>query len=217
MSNQETSTRRQLITILRTEGPLSAGDLAARVGITEMAIRRHIATLERDNLIYPTTIRQPMGRPAKVYNLTEEADELFPKNYHSLTLGILEDILSLDGQDKLQELFAHREERLVKEYLTILQSSDSFEDKVSKLADLQNERGYLTKLEAKEDGTFELLEFNCPIAQVSRVFPQTCSCETNVFRRVLGADVERNECLAEGGSCCVFKIQQANAPTEEQA
>lgn len=203
-----------MITILRTEGPQSAGDLAEKIGITEMAIRRHIATLERDNLIYPNTIRQPMGRPAKVYQLTEEADELFPKNYHALTLGILEDILSLDGQDKLQELFSHREERLVKQYMDIVGSADTFEQKVAKLADLQNEKGYLTKLEAKEDGTFELFEYNCPIAQVSRLFPQTCSCETNVFRRVLGAEVERNECLAEGGSCCVFKIQQKEGKTE---
>ena len=76
MANEETSTRRTIITILRTEGPMTAGDLAERIGITEMAIRRHIATLERDNLIYPTTLRQPMGRPAKVYQLTEEADDL---------------------------------------------------------------------------------------------------------------------------------------------
>jgi predicted ArsR family transcriptional regulator len=209
MSNQETSTRRQIITILRTDGPLSAGDLAERIGITEMAIRRHIATLERDDLIYPTTIRQPMGRPAKVYQLTEAADDLFPKNYHTLTLDILEDLIKVDGEEKLLTLFAHREERLVEKYKAMLEGN-TLEEKVARLAELQNSKGYLAKWEAKEDGTYEIIEYNCPIAQVSRLYPQTCACETNVFRRVLGTDVDRQQCLAEGGTCCVFKINQSH-------
>lgn len=207
MANQETSTRRSIITMLRTEGPLSAGDLAERIGITEMAIRRHIATLERDHLIYPTTIRQPMGRPAKVYQLTEEADDLFPKNYHALMLDLLDDLVRVDGEDKIGQLFAQREERLVQQYEALL-AGKSPEEKVAAIADLQNSKGYLARYEAKDDGSFEIIEYNCPIAQVSKHYPQTCSCETNVFRRVLGMDVKRSECLAEGGKSCVFKVSR---------
>jgi len=205
MANEETSTRRQIITILRTEGALSAGDLAERLGITEMAVRRHIATLERDSLIYATTLRQPMGRPAKVYQLTEEADALFPKNYHTLTLDILEDLALVDGSAKIDALFQHREERLVQQYGELM-AGKSLEERVALLADLQNRKGYLSKYETKDDGTFEIIEYNCPIAQVSKLWPQTCSCETNVFRRLLDTTVDRTECLAEGGACCVFKI-----------
>lgn len=211
MSNQETNTRKTIITILRTEGPMSAGDLAERIGITEMAIRRHIATLERDNLIYPTTIRQPMGRPAKVYQLTEEADDLFPKNYHSLMLDILEDIVRVDGEDKIKEIFDQREDRLSAQ-LNELLDGKSLEEKVQTLAEMQNSKGYLAKWERKDDGSYEIVEYNCPIAQVSKVYPETCSCETNVFRRVLGTEVNRSQCLAEGGSCCVFKIQDLEEP-----
>jgi predicted ArsR family transcriptional regulator len=209
MSNQETNTRKTIITILRTEGPMSAGDLASRIGITEMAIRRHIATLERDNLIFPTTIRQPMGRPAKVYQLTEEADELFPKNYHSLMLDILEDIVRVDGKEKIKRIFDQREERLASQ-LSELLAGKTLEEKVQALAELQNNKGYLAKWNRKEDGSYEIVEYNCPIAQVSKVYPETCACETNVFRRALGTDVTREQCLAEGGGCCVFKIQQSD-------
>ena len=211
MANQETSTRRSIITILRTEGPLSAGDLAERIGITEMAIRRHIATLERDHLIFPTTIRQPMGRPAKVYQLTEEADDLFPKNYHTLTLDLLEDLIRVDGEEKLREIFSQREERLVQQYMESL-AGMAFEEKIAASAEMQNSKGYLAKHVELEDGSFEIIEYNCPIAQVSKVYPHTCSCETNVFKRVLGTEVDRTQCLAEGGKCCVFKI-----PGREQA
>jgi len=207
MTTEESTTRRQIITLLRTEGGLSVGDLSGRIGITEMAIRRHIATLERDALIYPTTIRQPMGRPAKVYQLTEEADEMFPKNYHALTLDILEDLASVDGEEKIQRLFEHRENRLVVKYLDLM-AGKPLEERVAILAELQNSKGYLSKWESKGDGTYEIVEYNCPIAQVSKLYPQTCACETNVFRRVLDADVNRTECLAEGGACCVFKIHK---------
>jgi predicted ArsR family transcriptional regulator len=213
VANQETSTRRSIIILLRTEGPLSAGDLAERIGITEMAIRRHIATLERDHLIYPTTIRQPMGRPAKVYHLTEEADDLFPKNYHTLTLDLLEDLVRVDGEAKVQQLFNQREERLVQQFEEVL-AGKTLEEKVSIIADLQNRKGYLARWEAKQDGSFEIIEYNCPIAQVSKLYPQTCACETNVFRRVLGTDVSRSECLAEGGKCCVFRVGRLQPATE---
>lgn len=185
---------------------MSAGDLAERIGITEMAIRRHIATLERDDLIFPTTIRQPMGRPAKVYQLTEVADELFPKSYHSLMLDILEDIVRVDGEDKIQAIFDQREERLTSQLNEMLEGK-SLEEKVQALAEMQNNKGYLAKWERKDDGSYEIIEYNCPIAQVSKVYPQTCACETNVFRRVLGTEVDRSQCLAEGGSSCVFKIE----------
>ena len=42
-------------------------ELANELEITEMAVRRHIQTLERDKLIRSDVKKQTMGRPSKVY------------------------------------------------------------------------------------------------------------------------------------------------------
>ncbi len=73
------STRQAVLLLLKTKGPSSVGDLARELGITEMAVRRHLTSLERDDSIRSNIVRQPMGRPAHIFSLTEVGENLFPK------------------------------------------------------------------------------------------------------------------------------------------
>ncbi|CAM5782831.1 MULTISPECIES: helix-turn-helix transcriptional regulator [Brevibacillus] len=209
MSTENTSTRDQILSMLKVKGSLSVSDMAVDLGITEMAVRRHLNTLERDNLIKSTLVRQAMGRPTNVYSLSQEADELFPRNYSHLTLDFLRDLQDIDGNGKVEMLFRRRENRLEEAYRNHVQGS--LEERVAKLAELQNEKGYMVEWEkADEEGHYRIREFNCPISQVAREFNQACSCELSLFRRVLKADVEQTTCMAKGGEKCVFEIREAN-------
>jgi predicted ArsR family transcriptional regulator len=82
---QDTSTRKVILTMLKTQGPLSVNDMSKQLGITEMAVRRHLNTMERDSLVETKLVRQAMGRPTNVFSLTSAADDLFPKKYQNLT------------------------------------------------------------------------------------------------------------------------------------
>ena len=66
----ETSTRKVILSMLKTQGPLSVHDIAKQLGITEMAVRRHIHSLEKDDLLEAKLVRQAMGRPSNVYTLS---------------------------------------------------------------------------------------------------------------------------------------------------
>lgn len=207
MTNEGTSTRDQILHMLKVKGSLSVSDMAVDLGITEMAVRRHLNTLERDNLIKSMLVRQAMGRPTNVYSLSQEADELFPRNYSHLTLDFLQDLKEMDGPGKVEMLFRRRENRLEETYRAHMQGD--LRDRVAKLAELQNEKGYMVEWEADADGnTYRIREFNCPIAQVAREFNQACTCELSLFRRVLKADVEQTSCMAKGGDKCVFEIKK---------
>src|SRR5512137_838616 len=116
MERQTPSTRRQILDLLKKRGGMTAKDLGEALGITSMAVRRHLSALERDDLISAATVRRPMGRPTYVYSLTALADDLFPKNYPQLMIGLLEDIKALDGEEKIDQLFLRREERLYAAY-----------------------------------------------------------------------------------------------------
>ncbi|MBH0328635.1 transcriptional regulator [Brevibacillus brevis] len=208
MTNEGTSTRDQILHMLKVKGSLPVSDMAVELGITEMAVRRHLNTLERDNLIKSTLVRQAMGRPTNVYSLSQEADELFPRNYSHLTLDFLQDIKEIDGLSKIEMLFRRRENRLEETYRSYMQGD--LENRVSKLAELQNDKGYMVEWEKDENGDgYRIQEFNCPISQVAREFNQACSCELSLFRRVLKANVEQTTCMAKGGDKCVFHIKEA--------
>src|SRR5690606_9215738 len=115
LANQQMSTRNLILHLMKTKGSLSVNELAGHLGITEMAVRRHVNTLERDGYISASLLRQAMGRPTHVYALTDAAEELFPKNYHLLTVDLLQDLHETD-KSTVDRLFERRKDKLVRKY-----------------------------------------------------------------------------------------------------
>ncbi|SFL24734.1 Predicted transcriptional regulator, ArsR family [Paenibacillus sp. 1_12] len=206
--NQEfdMSTRRVVLTMLKTKGPLAVSEMAKQLGITEMAVRRHLNTLERDGLIESKLIRQAMGRPTNLYSLTESADDLFPKNYYHLTLDLLGELVEEAGEAKVELLFERRKEKMIDRYEEQMQGKE-LGDRVKALAEIQNANGYMVNWSADTDGTFVINEHNCPISQVANHYNHACHCELMMFEALLDADVKRTECLVKGGLKCSYSIQ----------
>lgn len=203
-----TPTRKEILHLLKTLGSLPVNELAKKLGITEMAIRRHLNTLERDGLIEATLHRQAMGRPTSLYSLTSEADSLFPKNYHVLTLDLLDGLEEDGGSQIIDRLFKKREDKLKEHYQGRMEGR-SLKDRVAELSDIQNQAGYMVEWQpADDEGQYVLTEYNCPIAQVATKYNQACNCELSLFRKLLNAEVERTECWAKGGANCVYIIKE---------
>lgn len=204
---KSSSTRSQVLLLLKTEGMLSVGELASRLGITEMAIRRHLGMLERDGLIESTLIRKAMGRPMNRYTLTELAEETFPRNYHQLTLELLQELVQEDGKERILELFERRQDRLQVKYQSRMQGK-SMSERVAELAEIQNNSGYMADWDQPDDQHYVINEYNCPISQVANTYQQACNCELALFKNLLGTShIERTECLAKGGRKCSYQIK----------
>lgn len=203
------STRETILHLLKTNDELSAKELTERLNITSMAVRRHIDALERDGFIESRTIRQPMGRPTAAYHLTERANVLFPNKYHTIALDLLDELVQESGENMVERLFERRKETLYKKYAGTMEDK-SFEDKISLLANIQNDNGYMAELEKKSEDEYVLIEHNCPIAQVANQYTHACQCELRLFESLLDADISRPECLAKGGRKCVYRIRKRN-------
>src|SRR5918994_128975 len=96
------STRGQLVTLLRRAGR-TVEELARALNLTDNGVRAHLATLERDGIVRQRgSVRHGSGggKPAYVYELTPEAEELFPKAYEPVLSQLL-DVLA--GQLGAQE------------------------------------------------------------------------------------------------------------------
>lgn len=215
MPQVEGTTRSQLLHLLRTNGDCSIVELSEALGITEMGVRRHIHSLERDGYIRSVIVRQAMGRPSYRYSLTELADDLFPKNYPHLTLDLLAELEELPGGETMvNKLFSGRRGKLEARYRERM-ANKSLEERVAELASIQNASGYMADWEKDENGGYKLHERNCPISQVANRYRQACHCEQELFGVLLGADVERTECLADNGLRCTYAIRQKTAAVSE--
>ncbi|WP_134704004.1 metalloregulator ArsR/SmtB family transcription factor [Ammoniphilus sp. YIM 78166] len=212
---RNSSTRNQILHLLKLHGSLTVSEMAAKLQITEMAIRRHLSTLERDNLIESTMVRQSMGRPTNVYSLTEESDHMFPRHYSDFALDFLQDLEDLEGKDKIKSLFERREQRLSDKYSKHIKGT-TLEKKIDQLAQIQNEKGYMVEWEQDpKSGDYIFKEYNCPISQVAKEYNHACECELSLFKKVLDTEVEQNECIAQGEDKCVYVIKNPESESEE--
>lgn len=198
-------TRQTVLKLLKTRGAATAGELARELGLTEMAVRRHLAALERDGYAAARTVKQPMGRPAYVYELTAEAEQFFPKNYHLLALDLLDLLEREEGRQGAGRMFEARRKMLYQRHAGRM-AGKPLPERIDELASIQNDGGYMVEVETASDREVLLHEYNCPIAQVAAHYEQACSCELALFRDLLEADVERIECLAKGGNKCTYRI-----------
>ncbi len=202
----ELSTRERILTLLKTGGRMNAGQLAQALDLTEMAIRRHMYALEKDGSVCTVSIRQAMGRPLHAYELTKQSDELFPKNYHTLTLDLLDELADdPEAAMWIDRMFEGRKRKLLARYEARM-ADKSLGERVQELAAIQNAGGYMVKVEPLGEDGYELNEYNCPIAQVASQYGQACQCELALFRALLKVPVERVECLAKGGGKCSYRI-----------
>ncbi|GAE27637.1 transcriptional regulator [Halalkalibacter wakoensis JCM 9140] len=206
--NESSSTRQVILMLLKRNQELTVSALATELDVTEMAIRRHLRELEKDQLIDSRLVKQAMGRPIHKYYLTDKGSETFPRNYSDLSIGILKDVEQISGSVMVDQLFQQRKDRLYEKYES--EMTGSFAERVKTLARIQSEGGYMVEYKELSDGEYEFVEYNCPIAQVAKEYPVACTCEKQLFKKLLKTDsVERTSCIAkEHTSRCVYKVRE---------
>ncbi|MFN8535484.1 MAG: HTH domain-containing protein [Dehalococcoidia bacterium] len=189
---------------LKRQGRMTAQGLADELGVTPVAVRKHLEALEAAGLVQVAAVKQPRGRPVLVYNLTSAADSLFPQGYRQLSIDLVSEIVELDGEQKLEQLLRGRNERLVRERVDLLEPADSAR-RVHELARLRNEDGYMATIEEGPD-SYLIREHNCPIYEVAARFPLACQCEADFFATVVNKPVVREQSLVDGDESCSYRV-----------
>jgi predicted ArsR family transcriptional regulator len=210
--------RAAIVRRLHRDGELAVGDLAADLGISEVATRRHLAVLEDDDLVASRSVADGPGRPAKRYRLTDRALGLFPQGYASVVEELLDFIAAQQGRDGLKAYLAWRLERQASD-LEERVTGDTLDERLEQLASALSEAGFDATVDQVGD-RYVLRQDHCAIYEVARDHPEMCAFEAATFSRVLGSDVRlsRRETRAGGGSACVCCVspRSADAPPPER-
>jgi predicted ArsR family transcriptional regulator len=207
--------RREILTALRQGGPASPDQLAARLGASRTGVLQQLRALESANLVDRQTVRHGVGRPRHLYDITADAQDLFPTNYDGLAAGLLAAVGAVGGETLIEEVFQARRrqlsERIRARFSARLEDGAPLEERVRELAVLQDEQGYLCRAEVDGDGVV-LREHNCAIYHVAMGLTAACEAELQLFRDVLDADVVRETHIAAGDRCCSYRITGPRRP-----
>jgi predicted ArsR family transcriptional regulator len=200
------STRGQIVTLLRRSNR-TVEDLARALGLTDNAVRAHLAVLERDGIVRQRgSVRRCSGggKPAYVYELTQEGEDLFPKAYEA-TLRRLLDILSDQlGPQESEALLRSVGRRLAEEHST---RADGAHARLETAVEVLNELGGLTELEER-DGAVVIRGYSCPLASVTPDHPEVCRMAEALVAEVAGVPVHEHCDRGERPRCC-FEIASA--------
>jgi predicted ArsR family transcriptional regulator len=206
----ESTLRREILLRLRRDGPASPDQLAARIGASRTGVLQQLRALEAAQLVSRQTVRHGVGRPRHVYDVTPDAQDLFPSNYDGLAAGLLEAIGAVGGESLIEEVFTARRRQIgerVRRHLAERVGPDApLAERVRELGVIQDAHGYLAETVLEPDGTIRLKEHNCAIYHVAQGAAAACNAELEMFREILGADVVRETHIASGDRCCTYRI-----------
>jgi len=206
----EPRTRRGLIERLKQDGAQDAGSLAEALGVSAMAVRQHLYALEGEGLVTFEEEARPVGRPAKLWRLTPQADRFFPDGHAELTLHLLAALRETFGEAGMEKLLAARTAEQIAAYGRRVQPADPLKTRLEALAKIRTEEGYMAAVEGNDRNGFLLVENHCPVCAAARTCQGLCASELEVFRRVLGPDVtvERSDHILAGARRCAYRVMK---------
>jgi predicted ArsR family transcriptional regulator len=224
-SDAERRTRDRVCCEVLAHGPVSAAELAAQLGLTPAAVRRHLDVLLAQDLVSVWEASAPgrgRGRPARRFVGTDAGHAALSSAYDDLAASALRYLSRVAGVQAVRDFADERVAELERRYRPVVDAvGDQPVRRAEALAGALSGDGYEAstrplELAGQEFGT-QLCQGHCPVQHVAREFPQLCEAETEAFSRLLMVHVQRLATLAHGEHVCTTHVPVPPFPTAELA
>ncbi len=204
MPNQTGSRQEELLTLLlATKTGLSIDHLAEQLAISRNAVKKHLDTLEKLNLVQTATLNITGGRPSRNYKLTNQGINYFTKQYAWFADLVLTEMKLEMGEQAfsqfMQRLGSKLGQTLAPQFIDKTAS-----EKVEILASIMQNLGYQASV-SQTDGCLTITAINCVFHDLAQEHKELCEFDRTLIRTLLGNPVEQTECMAKQGCVCSFK------------
>src|SRR6185436_7917473 len=199
------STRGRLVTVLRGTRK-TVNELAQNLDLTDNAVRAHLLSLERDGLIKQSGIQQGTRKPHFAYELTDEAEQLFPKAYDVLLNQLITVLKARLSSKALKEVLREAGRSLAGNQT----SGGNLETRAGKGLMALEGIGGSARVE-KEGGKLFIRSGSCPLSTAVAEHPEVCQLAESLLSEIIGTEV-REQCEREGSPRCSFEVTAQRKP-----
>src|SRR5258705_1398561 len=199
------STRGQIVSLMRGNGG-TVNDLSEQLGLTDNAVRAHLLTLERDGLVRQSGLRKGSRKPHFAYELTTEAEHLFPKAYDSL-LNECFSVLKVQLTPKAFKEALHAVGRSLAAKHKVATRKRSLERRAQDALPVLEALGGNPRVE-KTEGKLVIRSSSCPLGAVVMEHPETCQMIETLGSELVGTQA-REQCDRNESPRCSFVISES--------
>jgi predicted ArsR family transcriptional regulator len=201
------TTRDKILELLKVNGEMTVGTLGEELNVSGVNIRGHLSRLERDGLVIMRVEKGlERGRPSHIYKLTDKGHQLFPSIQNHLATDVLRQVKKLFGLQGVRSIFEGRAGEFLSQLQEKFKGRALEVTKVSELAELLRNLGYVVDVEAVGNNEYMLTIKHCPISQIATDFPEVCAAELKMQRDALDAKVSLKRTIPRGGQSCFYRI-----------
>lgn len=194
------SRRGRIVALLRRSGR-TVEELARELDLTDNGVRAHLATLERDGLVRQRgSVRRSGGKPAYVYELTPEAEELFPKAYGLVLRRLLDVMVERLGPEETEALLRAVGRRMADE--RTVPPVDDVRARLEAVVAVLDELGGMAELEERGDTVLVIRGYSCPLAAAVPDHPEVCRLAESLLTELVGVPVHEHCDRGERPRCC---------------
>jgi predicted ArsR family transcriptional regulator len=202
-------TRGAIVQLLLEEGPITAGQIGERLGISAAGVRRHLDALidagEAQASAAAAWQQSGRGRPAKRYRLTAAGRAKLGHTYDDLAAAAMRQLREIGGDDAVRTFARRRIDTIL---AGTAEGSKDVESKANRVAAALTRAGYATT--TTEVGGpihgIQICQHHCPVSHVAEEFPELCETEREAMAEVLGTHVQRLATIVNGDCACTTHV-----------
>src|ERR671911_491066 len=176
--------KKKLLYYLKVMQQAGLEELANVMKVSRMAVHKHLGLLQQRGLVEAVETRGHVGRPRMMYQLTSQSKTVFPKSYSAIATHALDFIEKNMGKEGVEKVLRERQSELFDQYYKRLKNLD-FDKQVKELARIRDEE-----------------------IHIAEKHWEACSTETELFEKLLGANIETTHRAAKGDLICKFIIKE---------
>jgi predicted ArsR family transcriptional regulator len=179
----------------------TVNELAEELGLTDNGVRAHLLSLERDGLVKLSGVQPGVRKPHFAYELTAEAEHLFPKAYDTLVNQLIAALKGRLAPETLREVLQEVGRSLAGQQPSQGDSNVRLNNAIEALDAL----GGVAHVE-REGGKTLIRSGGCPLATAVGEHPEVCQLAEALLAEIIGAKVTEH-CQREGVPRCAFEIE----------
>ena len=201
------STREKILQILVSRQNCSINELAESVEINPISVRHHITRLEADRLVDSKEERHGVGRPRRIYFLTEAGMELFPSGYLTLSNRLFDQLKKNFSAKTVGDIIRDMAGGIAGDIASDIQIENySTQDRLQMLEQLLTNEGFSVDIQVKGEKVV-INETSCPYIHVGEEHREVCILDETLIHTILGTPVEQINCVLDGDGFCTYEAE----------